>query len=298
MDKVKCINGHFFNLDAFSCCPRCGGAMAGRTQDKGTGAAVTPSRRSRLEEMDKTELLDPKDAPDEPPTTGKAGGILWSFRKKEKKETRQEPAPEQPREKSRRVEIPEEQSVTVALTGEQDVTVEIPAQQDPAPERPAQQDVTVELPVEQDPPQSELIQAVIATGHDHTSALPKTVAYYDFQETEPPVGWLVCVQGTYRGQAFACKTGRNKLGRDPQYEISLMDDPSVTRKPHAFLIYEPKQRLFFLQNGEGDGLVYLNGSLLFSHEQLRAYDRIGIGNGEFLFLPLCGEQFSWDDQTS
>lgn len=78
-------------------------------------------------------------------------------------------------------------------------------------------------------------------------------------------------------------------------DINLMDDPSISREPSAFLIYEPKQRHFFLQAGTGDGLVYRNGSILFTHEELTAYDKIELGNSEFVFLPLCSDRFTWDE---
>lgn len=280
MNKVKCVNGHFYDADRFGCCPICGGAV-GQAEPPKSRRPVEPSRMSRLDPVDKTAILD-EDAVPVSTTPGRTGGIKWRFGSKSQNV-------------SEKVQ-PVSQKV-------QPVSQKPPVEEQPQ-EKPGQENSE---PVSQTPaaqaaakPQTEslgsqLSQAVAATGHGAFSALPKTVAYYDLQETVPPTGWLVCIKGVYQGQAFPCKTGRNKVGRNPDCDVNLMNDASVTREPHAIIIYDPKNRVFYLQNGTGDGLVYLNEALVFSHEQLHAYDKILIGNAEFLFIPLCGEQFTWDD---
>ena len=140
-----------------------------------------------------------------------------------------------------------------------------------------------------------LEQAVAATGSADISPLPRTQAYYDFDSVEPPVGWMIGLSGTYQGRALECYAGRNRIGRAQGMEILLADEPSVSRVNHAALIYEPRERRFYLQAGMGDSLTYLNGSLLFDHAELHSYDRITLGKAEFIFLPLCGPAFSWDE---
>lgn len=110
-----------------------------------------------------------------------------------------------------------------------------------------------------------------------------------------PVGWLIGVKGVYRGKAFECRSGRNRIGRDSTMEICLANDPSISKDRHASLIYDPKRREFYIQPSEDNGLTYKNDALLFMHEQIKPYDRIGLGDAEFVFLPLCGEKFSWDE---
>ena len=142
---------------------------------------------------------------------------------------------------------------------------------------------------------AELAAAVKATASTNTSPLPKTMAYYDVGEVEPPVGWLVCVRGTYIGHAFVCKAGRNRIGRNLDMDICLSDDGSISRDTHAIIIYEPKNRVFYLQAGTGSGLTYYNGNLIFDHTEINSYDKIELGKAEFIFFPLCGEKFTWDD---
>lgn len=108
-----------------------------------------------------------------------------------------------------------------------------------------------------------------------------------------PVGWLVALSGVYKGNVFLCRKGRNCIGRAAQMDISLPDEPSVDQIAHAQIIYEPKKRQFFLQTGSGNGLCYLNYELVFTHKELHSYDRVTLGDAEFLFVPLCGESFEW-----
>ncbi len=280
MNKVKCANGHFFDADRFNgCCPICRSTAAGQVEDKKSRTPVQSIRKSRLDNMDKTELLVEEQKVVSESVVGKSSGIKWRLGTKKPEEV------SQVREKSEPVQ---NQAVE-----EKDPPVVRSMQ--PSGDRNDVSDVS-EQPAKEISGGSSLTQAVAATGHGAFSALPKTTAYYELEaETEPPTGWLVCTKGAHRGEAFACKSGRNRIGRNPSCNISLMNDTSITREPHAMIIYDPKDRKFYLQNGTGDGLVYRNGSLLFSHEELKAYDKVQMGTAEFVFVPLCGEQFTWDD---
>lgn len=110
-----------------------------------------------------------------------------------------------------------------------------------------------------------------------------------------PVAWLMGVKGPYRGTLFPCRTGRNRMGISSAGEIDLSDDPAIEDDIQAFLIYEPRQRQYFLQARTGNSLVYHNGEMVFSHTPLAPYDRIQLGNTELVFVPLCGEKFTWEE---
>lgn len=125
--------------------------------------------------------------------------------------------------------------------------------------------------------------------------LPVTVRKWDLDNTVPPVGWLIGIVGPYLGKSFECISGRNHIGRSDDMEITLSKDPEVSRESHAILTYEPNRQKFYIQAGEGRGIVYLNGEPVFSHSELHAYDKFRLGGSEFVFLPLCGEHFTWDD---
>lgn len=132
------------------------------------------------------------------------------------------------------------------------------------------------------------------TSHNLTEDV-KTVAFYDLPGVEPVVGWLVCVKGEYIGQSFNLKTGRNNIGRAMNMDVPLAQEPSVSRNTHAVFIYEPQKKEFYIQAGDSSGLTYLNKELVMTFVPVNAYDNIKLGNCEFIFIPCCGEMFTWED---
>ncbi|MBQ3865221.1 MAG: hypothetical protein II781_05215, partial [Clostridia bacterium] len=112
---------------------------------------------------------------------------------------------------------------------------------------------------------------------------------------DPVVGWLVCVKGANFGRSYSICAGRNSIGRGQDNRICIAGDMSISRQKQAFLIYEPRHKDFFLAPGEASGLTYLNGEYLSEMKKLSASDKIDMGEATFLFVPLCGEEFSWED---
>ncbi|MGN0373758.1 MAG: FHA domain-containing protein [Enterocloster sp.] len=140
---------------------------------------------------------------------------------------------------------------------------------------------------------------IASSGASAAAHLPdegKTISFYsDTMGTEPVVGWLVCLNGSHFGEGFPLKSGRNFIGRSASMDVILDSDPSVSRERHAIMIYEPKSRIFIAQPGDSRELFYMNDKVVLNNEQVQPYDRFTIGKTELLFVPLCGEKFSWDD---
>ena len=107
--------------------------------------------------------------------------------------------------------------------------------------------------------------------------------------------WLVEITGEEAGTSFELRTGKNFIGRGEKMDVVLKGDKSVSRERHAIILYEPKLRQFMVQPGESRELFYLNGNVVLNTEIVKAYDRINIGATELMFVPFCGENFSWDD---
>ena len=127
-------------------------------------------------------------------------------------------------------------------------------------------------------------------------AAQKTVAIYNLpNDNEPVVGWLVCIKGEYIGESFKIKAGRNNIGRMLSNDIALAKETTVSRERHASIIYEPNKMQFFLQPGESSGLTYLNDNLAMTIAELKIYDKLSLGESAFIFIPLCGENFNWDN---
>ena len=122
----------------------------------------------------------------------------------------------------------------------------------------------------------------------------KTVSIFASEAGEEPVaGWLVCVKGKNYGRSFELKMGQNCVGRDFSMDVCLKGEESVSRDKHAYIIFEPKKRQFLLRSGEGKGLTYCNEELVFGVAELKAYDKLQLGDVELLFVPFCGEKFVW-----
>ncbi len=113
--------------------------------------------------------------------------------------------------------------------------------------------------------------------------------------SEPVVGWLVCVKGSHFGESFNIFSGKNSLGRGTDNLIVISDDQSVSRIKHAWITYEPKKRNFYIAPGESSGLTYLNDELVDRSQIIKAFDIVEIGKTLFVFVPLCGEKFTWDN---
>jgi len=77
--------------------------------------------------------------------------------------------------------------------------------------------------------------------------------------------------------------------------INIARDDAVSRSKHAWLTYEPKKRNFYIQPGEGSGLTYLNGDNVMESKKLSAKDVLEFGNGQYMLIPLCGDDFTWED---
>lgn len=124
----------------------------------------------------------------------------------------------------------------------------------------------------------------------------KTVGIFQRQigDTQPVVGWLVCVQGKGIGKSFCLHEGKNFIGRGEDMDIVIREDMAVARKRHACVIFEPRAGVFYAQPGESHELFYLNDNVVLNSEILKKHDVITLGETGLLFVPLCGDGFSWD----
>lgn len=247
MKKVKCENGHFYDMDRYDVCPLCG-------QQSGE----VPRPRSIQPDPDVTVKLPESIAIDDFAPVD-------------------EIVPDEPFFP----EADDEPVVPVfpgtAETGEGMHTGKMPSEESAAL-------------AETQPQFPSLVEAVITSNAAAVPVFPIREKKSDDHAAALPVGFLVGLSSSNRGKVFFCKTGMNHIGSN--MDIVLTDERSVNQDTHAIIIYEPKKRQFFIRVGIG-----LNGKMVFANEELHAYDRITLGEAEFLFLPLCGESFDWDENT-
>jgi len=123
----------------------------------------------------------------------------------------------------------------------------------------------------------------------------RTISLYSDTGADLVVGWLVSLNGEYKGTGFPLKDGYNNIGRSITMDVALVKELTVSRDKHAILTFEPRKKEFFLQTGSGNNLIYINDEVLMVPTKLNDQDIIQLGNCKFLFKALCGPQFSWDD---
>ena len=73
----------------------------------------------------------------------------------------------------------------------------------------------------------------------------------------------------------------------------ITGDLKISSENHAKISYSEKNNRFNLLPGDGRNIVYLNDEEVFSPMPLKAYDLIDFGETKLIFIPLCGEQFTW-----
>ncbi len=114
---------------------------------------------------------------------------------------------------------------------------------------------------------------------------------------DPPVGWLVVVKGPGRGQVLNIGVGQNSIGRDRSERIALsFGDKGISRHRHGKITYDPANRKFLIQQGDGDNLIYINDRQnVLEATELAPYTKITLGQTVLRFVPLCGPDFDWSD---
>ena len=115
------------------------------------------------------------------------------------------------------------------------------------------------------------------------------------QETtfDPVVGWAVCVAGPDRGKDFRLRAGNNSIGPSHERDVPISGDPGVTDCVQATICFSDEENAFWLEKGHEGPLVKLNGKDVRGFANLSAFDRIELGQTTLMFVPLCGERFSW-----
>jgi len=123
----------------------------------------------------------------------------------------------------------------------------------------------------------------------------RTVAFYKKAVgIDPMVGWLVCIDGPDKGRDYRIKSGRNFIGRAETMDICISGDKMISREKHAIIIYDPKTKKFMVQPGESREMFYLNESGVYEITPINARDILEIGESKLVFVPFCGEEFTWE----
>ena len=124
----------------------------------------------------------------------------------------------------------------------------------------------------------------------------KTVAVFQKSfSREPVTGWLVCIEGPDRGHDYRIRTGYNHIGRAEHMDICIRGDKQISREKHALVAYDDTEKVFFFGPSDGKNIVRVNDKMVMVPTQLHAYDTVTVGTSKLIFVPLCGENFNWNE---
>lgn len=108
-------------------------------------------------------------------------------------------------------------------------------------------------------------------------------------------GWLVCIKGPELGKDYRLHNDNNFIGRSTKNDVAITSDSTVSGDKHCVITYDRVDRIFYIGLSAGASIIRLNNRPVLMTQELKAGDRIQIGQGTFLFVPLCGENFEWED---
>lgn len=115
---------------------------------------------------------------------------------------------------------------------------------------------------------------------------------------DPVVGWLVVVDGPGAGSSLRLGSGQNSLGRGQEARVKLdFGDSQISRSTHAVVAYDPKGNRFYVQQGTGTNLTYLNGEPVLAPTPLPSGSELVLGETTLRFVAFCDNDFNWTDRN-
>ncbi len=125
----------------------------------------------------------------------------------------------------------------------------------------------------------------------------QSVAGGETWTSDPVVGWLVVVNGPGLGCSVRLGNGQNSIGRGKTSRVRLdFGDPKISRNDHAVLTYDPRGNRFYIQQGKGVNLVYLDENPVLAPTPLSSGCRVIVGDTTLRFVAFCDDEFRWSDQ--
>ncbi|MDE6015308.1 MAG: FHA domain-containing protein [Acetatifactor sp.] len=275
MNVIVCKNGHYYDADAYELCPHCG------EEGASVESAKTPKKK---------HFWNHNKSDDKQPVSQQKKEFVdktWAMEMGSTETDHPQPQPERGETIALKYSnvLPDSQ---FADTNESQDDMSPTERTETIPQ--AESDLMAAVKRASANPEGKTVGFFRMTAQRNAEADISGISEF----VEPPVGWLVCVQGIHFGKCFSIVAGRNSIGRYDTNDIVLDKDDSVSRDKHAWIIYEPRKRIFYLKPGEGNALTYLNDNMVEESNELAKLDRIELGNTTLLFIPLCGDDFCWE----
>ena len=111
---------------------------------------------------------------------------------------------------------------------------------------------------------------------------------------DPPVGWLVAIEGPDKGSVATLGLGRNTVGRSRENRVPLgASDKQISRVNHCEIVYVAQTRLFYIQDRNSRNLTYVDDQPVLSSQILGSRAQVRMGDTVLRFVPFCDDEFSW-----
>ena len=78
-------------------------------------------------------------------------------------------------------------------------------------------------------------------------------------------------------------------------DIRVLGDQRIEKFNHASISYDAKDRSTMLMPGDSSGMVYCQEQAVYLPTLLEPFHIIELGQSRFIYAPLCGSGFSWED---
>lgn len=122
----------------------------------------------------------------------------------------------------------------------------------------------------------------------------KTVSFFEESfETEPVVGWFVCVKGAEKGRDYRIHDGRSKIGRAFDNDIVIHSDISISKHAHAEIAYDRKSNKTYLIPMSSIDLL-IGSKVVTQPTELHNHDLIKLGQTVLVFVPFCCDEYDWE----
>lgn len=309
MNVVKCKNGHFFDADTYEICPHCKDVIANNPSERSATKEKDLKKKSLWKHREKSAKKEYKDIE-------RTGTISLEFESLSDDSKDFNDHLEQNAVKDSKYQEDEKTLKTVnfwqsssdikSIDNNDNREIEY-ADESKTDSKNDTTETEQREKEELSAENSKSLQDVVKKASANSEG--KTLSYFNMatmsnqtgnqdvnsDSVDPVVGWLVCIAGKHFGESFNIGAGKNSMGRSEENRIVFGKDDSISRTKHALIIYEPKKRNFYLQPGDSSGLTYLNDNYIVEAQKLCARDIIELGNSKLLFIPLCDENFTWED---
>jgi sarcosine oxidase delta subunit len=117
------------------------------------------------------------------------------------------------------------------------------------------------------------------------------------QAREAVRGWLVCVNGSRKGDFYRLINEKNLLTDEKNDRIFVRYEHAAGEGVSGMILFDDKENEFWLLNGCGRNTIRVNDRFLTDSVKLKKDDTLAIGHTiELIFIPFCGPEFRWGRQ--